>query len=251
LVDTLLSIPPRSAFWLQIGQDGALAQLARVEPPDTVVASDDAYLDLVAEAFASVIDAKSPWTYRHSNGVADLSATIATRMGFGPEALRDLKRAALLHDLGKLGVSNLILDKPDRLNDTEVAIVRLHPAHTQQILLRVGCFRHLSDVASAHHERLDGHGYHRGYDAGKLNDAARVLCIADICEALRSTRPYRPGLNAERILEIMGRDVDRGIDGACFEAVRAVLTDPTSHGEGGAPAVRVVSALAEDYHQAA
>src|SRR5207247_2110252 len=96
--------------------------------------------------------------------------------------------------VGKLAVSNLILDKPDKLTDGEFAQVRQHPGHTEQILGRVGCFRHLSEVAAAHHERLDGRGYHRKRSAKELAVPARVLCVADVCDALLASRPYRAGL---------------------------------------------------------
>jgi putative nucleotidyltransferase with HDIG domain len=251
LVDALLSMRTDTAFWQDFGRGHELARIAALEPPDCVLGGDEAYLDLVAEAFAKVIDAKSPWTYRHSTGVADVATSIGRMIGYGPEELRDLRRAALLHDLGKLAVSNLILDKPGRLTDAEMTIVRSHPGHTWQILNRVGCFRHLTEIAASHHERLDGNGYHRRIGSGALSTAARVLCTADICDALLATRPYRPGLAPERVMEIMGREIDVAIDRECFEALRAVLTADVNDRADQAPAVEVVRALAEDYHQAA
>jgi HD-GYP domain-containing protein (c-di-GMP phosphodiesterase class II) len=176
---------------------------------------------------------------------------MAVHMGYADEAVRDVRRAALLHDLGKLGVSNLILDKPEPLTGDEMRIVRRHPAYTHGILSRVGCFSHLSQLAASHHERLDGKGYHRGCGAADLDGAARLLCAADICDALRATRPYRAGLPADRILEIMARDVGHGIDGDSFAALRHVLLAGTPPEHGTVPAVRQVGALSEDYQQAA
>jgi putative nucleotidyltransferase with HDIG domain len=251
LVDALLSMRTDTAFWQDFGRGHELARIAALEPPDRVLGGDEAYLDLVAEAFAKVIDAKSPWTYRHSTGVADIATSIGRKIGYGPEELRDLRRAALLHDVGKLAVSNLILDKPGKLTDAEMTIVRNHPGHTWEILNRVGCFRHLTEIAASHHERLDGNGYHRRIGSGALSTAARVLCTADICDALLATRPYRPGLAPERVMEIMGREIDVAIDRECFEALGAVLTADVNDRADQAPAVEVVRALAEDYHQAA
>lgn len=250
LVDALMAIPSSSPFWHEL-LDGDLAdQIAGIEPAHGVLFGDEDYLDLVADAFARVIDAKSPWTYRHSAGVARITEELARTMGYGPLVIRELRRAALLHDLGKLGVSNLILDKPEKLTDGEMQIVRRHPEHTLAILRRVGCFRPLADIASSHHERLDGNGYHRGLDAAALTQPSRILCTADICDALLAARPYRAGLRPERVLSIMGREVGTAIDPVCFDALRSVLI-----GEGGrehqVPAVKLVPTLAEDYHQAA
>ena len=217
---------------------------------ETRVADED-YLDRVAEAFARVIDAKSPWTYCHSTGVADISVAVARAMGRSESEVDTLRRAALLHDLGKLGVSNLILDKPGRLTDREMKAVRRHPEHTQQILARVGCLRPLAEIAASHHERLDGAGYHRGLTASSLDTATRILCAADICDALLATRPYRPGLPPERVIHIMRREAGTAIDAACFDALCTVLVGEAGERRNEAPAVEFVRALAEDYHQAA
>jgi putative nucleotidyltransferase with HDIG domain len=204
----------------------------------------------VAEAFARVIDAKSPWTYRHSHGVAEVAVSLGQSLGFAPGDLRELRRAALLHDLGKLGVSNLILDKPGKLSDDEFVEMRRHPEQTYQILDRVGCFRHLADLAAAHHERLDGSGYHRRLSGGSLSTSARVLCISDICDALRSARPYRPALPNDRVLEILKKEVGVGVDPDCFAALQTTLTTERA-GADDVPPAESVRALAEDHHQAA
>jgi putative nucleotidyltransferase with HDIG domain len=252
LVDALRSIRTDSAFWRWLREGDTLADIGSVEPADCVFVADENRLDVVAEAFARVIDAKSPWTYRHSNGVAELTVSLAMRLGFSPAEIRELRRAALLHDLGKLAVSSLILDKPDKLTDSEFSIIRQHPAHTGQILDRVGCFRHLSDLAASHHERLDGRGYHRGRKAEGLTRSVRLLAVADVCDALRTSRPYRAGLETDRVLQIMGRDVGPGIDHDCFAALQQILNGAAAPDPNAAvPAARVVKALAEDYLQAA
>jgi HD-GYP domain-containing protein (c-di-GMP phosphodiesterase class II) len=251
LVDALFSIRNDSDFWQALGRGDAFRAVRLLEPPDRAIIADDDRLNIVAEAFAQVIDAKSPWTYRHSNGVAELSLAIAERLDMSASEIRGLRRAALMHDLGKLGVSNLILDKPGKLTDEEFARVRLHPKFTNQILGRVGCFRSMSSIASQHHERLDGGGYHLGLAMEDLSLSARVICTADVCDALRASRPYRPGLPTHRLLEIMEREAGRGIDMDCFEAMKDVLIDQAVAEHADVPAVRVVPALSEDYHQAA
>jgi putative nucleotidyltransferase with HDIG domain len=249
LVEALRAIRKDSEFWRWLAHDDTTAGIAALEPADRIFEADDDRLDVVAEAFALVIDAKSPWTYQHSNGVAALTDGIAARLGVPAADRRDLRRAALLHDLGKLGVSSLILDKPGKLTDEEFAAIRRHPEHTSQILSRVGCFAHLADIASSHHERLDGRGYHRGRRQSDLTKQARMICVADICDALRQARPYRDGMSVDRVLEIMKRDAGTGLDPECLYALEAVLT--TAEMPVNAPPARRVPALAEDYHQAA
>jgi HD-GYP domain-containing protein (c-di-GMP phosphodiesterase class II) len=145
-------------------------------------------------------------------------------MGFRRRELRDLRRAGLLHDIGKLGVSNMILDKPGKLDEREWAQMRRHPELTARILERVKAFRDLADVASSHHERLDGGGYHRGLGAGQLSTAARILAVADVCEALSAERPYRAAMEREQMLAIMRRDADAGgLCKVCFEALEVSL----------------------------
>jgi HD-GYP domain-containing protein (c-di-GMP phosphodiesterase class II) len=124
---------------------------------------------------------------------------------------------------------------------------------TRAILSRTGCFSHLADVASAHHERLDGRGYDRGIRDRHLPDTARILCTADICDALSASRPYREGMPTERVLEIMGREVGSALDPDCYTALETVLQSHTRvrQRREETPAARVVSALAEDYGQAA
>ena len=223
LVSALLATRGDDDFWEGVAGGEARARAARLEPEDRLLLADDDVLDRVAEAFARVIDAKSPYTYRHSEGVAAVAVGIGGVLGFGAEELRDLRRAALLHDLGKLGVSNLILDKPGRLTAEEMEQVRRHPEHTQRILERVARFRDLAGVAASHHERMDGRGYHRGIPAGTLPVAARVLAVADVFEALTATRPYRASLPVERVLEIMRGEVGAGLCPLCFTALETWL----------------------------
>jgi HD-GYP domain-containing protein (c-di-GMP phosphodiesterase class II) len=226
LVDTLLSLDADTTFWQQLTDRNLQACVAEQEPPDHVLLATDARLDRVATAFAQVVDTKSPWTAQHSTRVAQFAVGIAETLEFSPKVVRDLRRAALLHDLGKLGISNRILDKPGPLTDDEHAQMRLHPMYTQRILERVACFRDLANVAASHHERLDGRGYHRGLMAAQLSPAARVLTVADICEALSAERPYRAALPWDQVLTIMRRDVGVGICPVTFEALETFLKQP-------------------------
>ena len=130
-----------------------------------------------------------------------------------------LRRAALLHDIGKLGVSNQILDKPGKLTDAEMVEMRLHTGYTFAILRRVSRFAEFADVAAAHHERLDGSGYHLGLKGPQLPELARILAVADIAEALSAERPYRKALPWDEVLEIMRRQVGKAICPVAFEGL--------------------------------
>lgn len=236
LVRALQSTRADGAFWAGLNAGDARVRTAALEPADRVLTADDERLDRIAQAFARVIDAKSPYTFRHSEGVATYADAVGRVMGFGPDALRDLRRAALLHDVGKLGVSNRILDKPGKLTEQEFAVVRRHPEHTYQILARVARFRALAETAASHHERMDGRGYHRGIPAGGLPVPARILAVADVCDALSAERPYRAALPRERVLQIMRADAGTAFCTDCFAALEQALAERpelgTQAGEG-------------------
>lgn len=221
LVDAFLSIGEDSDFWRMVCRPEPHKQVSCYEPADEVRIADEKQLDSVAAAFASVVDAKSPWTYKHSSGVADIAVGIAEVLGHSPQELRSIHRMGLLHDVGKLGVSNLILDKPGKLDDTEFAALKEHTFHTQTIVGRVESLTELAHLASAHHEKLDGRGYHRGIASGELPISARLLAVADIFEALSAARPYRDGLPQEKILSILNSDAGTAI---CADSVAALCT---------------------------
>ena len=222
LVDALRSFAHDDAFWGKVLGRAPEQHLGALEPEDQVLFADDERLDDIAHAFARVIDAKSPYTYLHSERVAELAVTIGRRLHFSAVELRDLRRAGLLHDIGKLGVSTLILDKPDRLTERERAEVRVHPAYTQRILERVTAFSGIVGIASAHHERLDGKGYHLGLSGDRLNPMSRALAVADVYEALTADRPYRRGLpNNEAIAILRGQSGT----GLCTTSVEALASE--------------------------
>jgi putative nucleotidyltransferase with HDIG domain len=220
LVDALLSFKSETSFWERVLSVDLVSELKNWEPADVTLIADELGIDRVAEAFAQVVDAKSPWTFKHSTRVAEIAVGVAKQFGANPEMLRDIRRAGLLHDVGKLGVSNLILDKPGRLTDEEFEQIKRHPRYSQQILQQVEAFGVLAEVAGAHHERLDGRGYYRGLTAEQISWAARVLTVADIYEALSAKRPYRDALPWEKIEQIMSADAGTGIDPECFDALQ-------------------------------
>ena len=223
LVAALVSIRRDSAFWERLENEDLERQLNDLEPEESVLLASEDRLDRVAEGFARVIDAKSPWTFRHSEGVADIAVGVAEVLGLGPRDLSTIRRAALLHDIGKLGISNLVLDKPGRLTDDERREMQRHPELTQRILERVACFNYFAKMASAHHERLDGRGYHLGLSAEQISLGTRILTVADIFEAMSAERPYRPPQPGEKVLEAMARDVGTALSPECFEALKTFV----------------------------
>lgn len=176
-------------------------------------------IDQICEAFADVVDAKSPYTFRHSLGVAHAAVSIAHWLRLPGEQIDFVRRAALLHDIGKLSVSNAILDKPGKLTAQEWEAVRGHPIQTRLILERIGAFRDLAKVASEHHEKLDGSGYPNGLSGKQLSLESRIVAVADVYGALSEDRPYRAGLSLNTIAAIMKKDVPGKLDARCFEAL--------------------------------
>jgi HD-GYP domain-containing protein (c-di-GMP phosphodiesterase class II) len=144
---------------------------------------------------------------------------VARQFGCPSDLLRDLRRAALLHDIGKLGVSNSVLDKPSKPTSAELIQIRRHPEYSQRILEQVTAFQSLAEVCGGHHERLDGQGYYRGLAGDEICWETRVLTIADICEAMSAKRPYRDALSWEQIIDYLHREADRGVAADCVAAL--------------------------------
>ncbi|WP_119069843.1 HD-GYP domain-containing protein [Rubrobacter indicoceani] len=208
VVDAFLKDP--GAVWKQLTHPELERFVYSLEPQENTVKVTPRLIDLTAISFSRVIDAKSPFTYEHSAGVARMAVELGERLGFTKTENRNLWRAALLHDIGKLGISNTILDKPAPLTREELAKVREHPRLTYESLKRVPLLEDLALVAASHHEKLDGSGYHRGVTGEYLGPAARILTVADIYDALAQARPYRKAMPREKIISILRSDVRAG-----------------------------------------
>jgi len=192
-----------SLWWESIMSPDATAAALAAEPPQHTRFVDDKGLDDVAKVFAEIIDSKSPFTYQHSTNVAKYARATAFELSFEKKEVRLLNRAALLHDVGKLGVSTQILDKAGPLTPEERAEMQRHPLYTWEILKRVGAFSGFARTAALHHEKLDGSGYPWGVPGTELDIPSRILCVADMYEALTANRPYRAGLSREAALKII------------------------------------------------
>ena len=183
---------------------------------------DGPELDAVLVAMADLVDLKSPYLSGHSRGVANLAAEAARVAGLSLDDVVIVRRAGLLHDLGRLGVSNTIWDKPGPLTDAEIERVRLHPYLTDRMLARVAPLAASREVAARHHERLDGSGYPRGLTAASLTPADRLLATADVYHAMTEPRPHRPALDPGEAARVLSAEVRAAhLDG---DAADAVLT---------------------------
>ena len=173
--------------------------------------------------FGEITDAKSRFTHGHSSRVAYRAERIAELMEVTPERRRLLRYAARLHDLGKLGISSLILDKPGSLDAAEARAVRPHPERAAAILARIAPFAECAPIAAAHHERFDSTGYPFGLCASEIGTESRMLAVADIFDALTSRRPQRDALGVERALEILRAAAGQAVDPDCVDALAASL----------------------------
>ena len=179
-----------------------------------------AELDDVLEAMADLVDLKSPYLAGHSRGVANLAAEAARIRGLPGSETTTIRRAGLLHDLGRLGVSNSIWDKPGPLTDMERERAHLHPYLTDKMLSRIPALARSREIAARHHERLDGSGYPRGLTGASLTPADRILAAADVFHAMTEPRPHRDPLSTDQAADAVGREVRaRRLDADAVDAV--------------------------------
>jgi HD-GYP domain-containing protein (c-di-GMP phosphodiesterase class II) len=189
------------------------------EPALAVVLSDDQF-DAALLAIANFIDLKSPFTLGHAAAVAELCAGAGARLGLPPAELRTLRRAGLVHDFGRLGVSNSIWDKPAPLAAGEWERVRMHPYVTERMLHQSAALAPLGAIAVQHRERLDGSGYPRAVAGSAISMPARILGAADAYQAMCEPRPYRAARPADEAMRLLRAEVRAGrLDGDAVEAV--------------------------------
>lgn len=225
LVEAFLEISATPQFWVALTADDIEPRILMLEPGPDLITVDEEYLDDIVAAFGQVIDAKSPYTSGHSDRVGFYCDLVADELGYDEQQRRTLRRAAILHDVGKLGVSSAILEKPGKLEADEWHVMQGHALHTLRILQRVGVLSEMATIAAAHHERLDGKGYPHNLDATMISLDTRIITVCDFFDALTADRPYRAALSVEKALEIMAGEVNVAIDQRCFDALRAVTAN--------------------------
>ncbi|WMW81860.1 HD domain-containing phosphohydrolase [Undibacterium cyanobacteriorum] len=223
LVEAFFKVADDAEFWHVLASSEVNQAVLNLEPKSHVVPLDDDYLDDIAAAFGQVVDSKSPYTSGHSARVALYTDMIGESMGLSAERRRWLKRGALLHDVGKLGVSNSVLDKAGKLDISEWEEVKMHAAYTETILSRINAFSELAKVSAAHHEKLDGTGYPRGLKGDEISLETRIITTADIFDAITAERPYRGATPIPKTLEIMSENLHTAIDPRCFDALKLAI----------------------------
>ena len=208
---------------------GLLAEITSADASAAVIETEpeprryiaEPRLDEVARVFADLADLKSPFTHGHSVAVSELAEAAAANLSLTEDEVVCVRRAGLLHDLGRAGVPNGIWDKPGRLTATEWEQVRLHPYHSERILSCSTALAPLAPLAGMHHERQDGSGYYRQATAATIPNGARVLAAADAYQAMTQERPHRPALTPGAAAGQLSSEAAQGRLDA--EAVRAVL----------------------------
>ena len=219
VADAARSLSADTSFWEQLhAHAGDTVQHLPLDAAHAIAGETD--IDTICEGFAMIVDAKSSFTATHSSRVTEVAVELGMMFSFDQDRLRTLRRAALLHDIGKLGVPNSILEKPGRLDDEEFARIRQHPRHSYEILKPIKAFDRVAEIAAAHHERLDGKGYWRGFSAAQLDLDMRILAVADVFDALSAERPYRGALPLDKVFAIMDREAGTALDSECIGLLR-------------------------------
>ena len=209
-VEAFLEVANNVSFWLGLEdrsirffEEERLAEDARCELPIAEVKA-------IAEIFAEVVDAKSVFTYEHSQGVARIASLLAKELGFSSDDRTAIEISGLLHDLGKLRIPDEILDKPGPLNPVERSIMNTHSYESFQILRRIKGLEEITRWAVAHHEEPGATGYPFGLDGETLPIQSRILRVADIIQAVVQDRPYRRGMSEEQTRDVLQDLIQKG-----------------------------------------
>jgi len=225
LVEAFREASSSPSFWLDLENDFVSQALLRRTPSFAREISVSELRQTVA-IFSRIIDSKSRFTLLHSKGVSEKVAVMARRYGFDADTIAELRIAADLHDLGKLAVSNSIIDKAGPLEPSEFDAIQRHAYYTWVSLQSIGGFERITRWAATHHEKLDGSGYPFGLGGDQLDFNSRLLCCLDIYQALTEERPYRAALDHPVTIGIMRQMVSDGkIDAGIVEDIDKELRE--------------------------
>jgi len=200
----------------------------------SIEALEQSYSEVLTGLIAAV-EARDPYTKGHSEKVARLAAQIGEQLGLPPEKLRVLHQAGLMHDIGKIGVPDSILNKPDRLTPAEMAVVREHPLRSEEMIGRIPSLRPTLRAIRWHHERLDGSGYPDGLAGDDVPLDARILAVADVFDAMTSGRSYRAAWPEHVALAHLEQEAGRLYDVRCVKAVHRVVRGQPDQSVAGMP----------------
>jgi HD-GYP domain-containing protein (c-di-GMP phosphodiesterase class II) len=224
-VDALLSSINDTDLWQALESDeGLWPTVMNLEPENRLRWITEQQLTEAAVALADFADMKSTHTLGHSRRVAEIAVAIARHLGTSKESLDDIRRAALTHDLGLVAVPSFVLDKPrSRLTRAEWEQIRLHPYHGERILSNVPALRRAASLVGAHHERVDGQGFHRGLKERQIPPGAQVIAISDRFDELTHQAPDQPAFAPASALGVIEQEVGTNFSADAFEALRAEL----------------------------
>lgn len=192
----------------------------------------------VIHALANAVEGKDHYTCGHVERVGDYAVEIGRRMGLGDTELQALRIGGVVHDIGKVGIPDQILNKPGKLTDEEMAVMRRHPAIGYDILKPMRTFRHVLPIVRWHHEKPNGNGYPDGLAGDDVPLTARIISVADVFDALSTDRPYRAAFPLEKCMQILRSDAEVGnLDAGVVDVMCAILGE--QHGSAGAAAATV------------
>ena len=210
-------------------------EVLAAEPKPWLTLEGDA-IEQALGAIGAFSDLVSPHLAGHCAGVAEVAAAAAALRGFEPAEVTRIRRAALVHDVGRTAIGSRVWEKPGPLTADEREQVRLHPYHTERVLAASPFLSDLAGIAMAHHERLDGSGYHRGLDSSSLSPSARLLAAADAYQSKTEPRPYREPLSPKEATDVLiGKAKAGGLDPVMVKAVAEAAgeTPPAMGGPAG------------------
>lgn len=210
LTDIALQIILENEFWADLS-DEKIDEVLKLTIPSHKREMGYKEIHRITKIFSHIIDAKSKFTMMHSSELTKLMGRMAKFYNIKGDEFWKLMIASDLHDLGKLGISNTILDKPGSLTDEEFSKIKEHPVTAKENLEQVQGFSEISEWAYNHHEKLNGTGYPRGLFAEKLDFNSRLLACLDIYQALGEIRPYREPLTHDEAIKIMTRMAEEGL----------------------------------------
>lgn len=223
LVDSFLKIAKKESFWLNL-RTGEYINLLNQWGEDTAANIGLTDLESIASIMAHLIDRISPFTSRHSTGVAAIAAMIADELNYGLDYQRAFRIAGLFHDLGKLIIPSSIIEKKDKLTNKEFQIVKQHTFYTYQLLNKIEGMGSIPEWAAFHHERLDGTGYPFRIAAEKINIGSRIMAVSDVFQALTEDRPYRPAYKISKALEIIdGMEQNLKLDSKIIKVLKNAI----------------------------
>ena len=222
LTDCLIKLLKIDYIWLDLNDQEPLNKIPELSETCDIISLEIDNLVEISHIFSHIIDFRSRFTARHSAGVAKTAERLSELFSFSPYEKKLILIAGYLHDLGKLAIDNSILEKPGKLTEQEISIVRSHTYYTYQWLKPIKQFHTINLWASFHHEKLNGNGYPFHIKGDNLTLGSRIMAVADVFTAIAEDRPYREGMNRDKTVRILTNMVT---DGSLDENVVNVLID--------------------------